>query len=126
MLFVNPDLVWGYSDGKNIYISQEGAFWKLINIGKLSHFTAIVISRFPTVDAFGFPVDRYSKTLNQLFFDFSDGLVKILNKENLMPYLENEAIDAKRLKRKLNRDEGLILALKSINQVQPIYFPVDE
>lgn len=126
MMYVNPDLVWGYSDGKHIYIAQDGAFWKIINLGKLSHFTAIVISRFPTVDAFGFPVDRYSKSLNHLFFDFADGKIKFLNRENLMPYLENEAIDSKKLKRNLKKEEGLILALKAINKVQPIYFPIDE
>ena len=123
---VNPNKVWGYSDGSNIYISQEEAFWKLITIGKLNQFTAIVITRFSTVDAFGFPIDRYSKMLSQLFFDFQDGEVKRLEKSNLKPYLEAEPLLYNKIKKKLKNDAGLVLAIKSINQLYPIYFPTHE
>lgn len=122
-LEINPDSVWGYSIENNIYISAEGSFWKVINIGQLSQFTAIVITRFQTVDTFGFPIDRYSKTLSQLFVDFNTGEVKRLNNENLSEYLSQNSVLSTKMKKRLKNEAGLILALKAYNELNPIYFP---
>lgn len=124
LLPVNPNRVWGYTDGQQVYVAYEDAFWKILNIGKLNHFTAIIVTEYTTVDAFGFPVQRYTKTLNHLFFDFDTGIVQVLNKKNIKPYLENGVVKFKNMK--LKNTEDLILALQSINRVNPIYFPKHE
>ena len=122
-LAVNPNSVWGYCYDNNVYISTEGGFWKIVNVGQLSQFTAIVITKFQTVDTFGFPIERYSKVLSQLFLDFNTGEVKRLKKENLLPYLEETNILSKKVEKKLKSEEGLIMALKEYNKLNPIYFP---
>lgn len=122
-LAVNPNSVWGYCYDNNVYISAEGGFWKIVNVGQLSQFTAIVITKFQTVDTFGFPIERYSKVLSQLFLDFNTGEVKRLKKENLLPYLEETNILSKKVEKKLKSEEGLIMALKEYNKLNPIYFP---
>lgn len=122
-LAVNPNSVWGYCYDNNVYISAEGGFWKIVNVGQLSQFTAIVITKFQTVDTFGFPIERYSKVLSQLFLDFNTGEVKRLKKENLLPYLEETNILSKKAEKKLKSEEGLIMALKEYNKLNPIYFP---
>ena len=73
MIRVNPDKVWGYSQSGNVYISYDEAYWRFLNIGALTHFSAIVVSTFQTIDAFGFPVEQRSKSMKQLFLDFENG-----------------------------------------------------
>lgn len=127
MTTVNPQRVWGYSQAGNIYIAIEDAFWRIINIGQLSQFSAIVVSRFMTTDAFGFPVEQYSKNMQQLFMDMNDGSIYELNAKNLKFYLEQEPmLDSKFSKLKRKKPRELILILKAYNELHPIYFPVYE
>jgi hypothetical protein len=121
---MNPDSVWAYSDSKNVYVSKEGQFWKIINLGKLCHFTAITLTKFQTVDTFGFPIERYSRTINHYFFDIGLGEVVLLNEENLDVYLKDNLVLNKKFKKKIKKEIGLIVALKSYNELNPIYFPL--
>lgn len=120
---IDPLLIWGYSDGKNIYVSIENGFWKIVNIGQLSQFTAVVITKYQTIDTFGFPVERFAKSLSQLFIDFNTGDLKRLNKENLEEYLSQNSNLTTKLKKRLKNETGLIIALKAYNELYPIYFP---
>ncbi|MEQ8910052.1 MAG: hypothetical protein RIC95_12715 [Vicingaceae bacterium] len=120
---VNPNRVWGYSQAGNVYISQEETYWRLINIGALSHFTAIAITTIQTVDNFGFPMTQQSKSLQQLFLDFETGKVKALKYQYLKPYIERDPLLDKRFHRLKKKDRELILALKAYNELHPIYFP---
>jgi len=123
MILVSPKKIWGYSQVDNIYISYEDAYWRLINLGRLSHFSAIFVSTYQTVDAYGFPVERSSKRMEHLFLDFKSGKVKQLTYENLEKYFKEEPMQYeafKKLKRKKQQD--LILALKAYNELNPIYF----
>jgi len=127
MVVVDPKKVWGYSQAGNVYISFEGAYWRIIDVGQLSQFTAIIIKTFTTVDAFGFPIENQTKSLSQLFLDMNDGTVYELTVNNLSYYIKNEPQlynqfqNTKRIKSK-----ELVLALKAYNQLHPLYFPVYE
>lgn len=123
-VLVNPNLVWGYSQAGNVYISQEEAFWRLINIGALSQYTAIAITTFQTVDNFGFPITRQSKSMRQLFFDFNTGKTYLLNQENLQAFIDQDPLLAERYKKLRKKDKQLIMALKAYNELHPIYFPL--
>ena len=70
MIPVYADKVWGYSQSGNVYISSENAFWRLINIGSLTQYSAIIVTKFTTTDQFGFPIENYTKSLKPLFLDF--------------------------------------------------------
>ncbi|MEX2379109.1 MAG: hypothetical protein WD530_00070 [Vicingaceae bacterium] len=127
MVLVNPNRVWGYSQSGNIYISYDEAYWRIINIGALSHFSAIVVSTFQTIDAFGFPVEQRSKRLKQLFLDFESGEIYPLEYKALAPYIEQDPILNQRFKKiKRKRDRELIVVLKAFNELHPIQFPVYE
>ena len=125
MIRVNPDKVWGYSQSGNVYISYDEAYWRFLNIGALTHFSAIVVSTFQTIDAFGFPVEQRSKSMKQLFLDFENGKIYPLEYKALVPYIENEPILNQRFKKmKRNKDRELIVVLKAYNELYPIQFPV--
>lgn len=125
MIRVNPDKVWGYSQSGNVYISYDEAYWRFLNIGALTHFSAIVVSTFQTIDAFGFPVEQRSKSMKQLFLDFENGKIYPLEYKTLVPYIENEPILNQRFKKmKRKKDRELIVVLKAYNELYPIQFPV--
>lgn len=127
MLLVKPQKIWGYAQVGNIYISYEGAYWRILNMGELSHFSAIVVSTFETMDNFGFLVERQSKSMEHLFVDMKSGAIKSLNYNQLKRYLESDSLLSKNLK-KGNRknDRDLILKLRAYNDLHPIYFPTYE
>ncbi len=127
MILVDPEKVWGYSQAGNVYISHEGHFWRIINIGQLSQFTAIIIKSFQTVDSFGFPIQQQTKSIEQVFMDMQSGEILELNAKNLGPYIENEPQLANRFKNlKRIKAVNLILALKAYNELNPLYLPVYE
>src|SRR5690606_29205123 len=101
-------------------ISYEDAFWKLINSGKLNHFTAIVLRSYQVIDPYGFPVEKVSKSLVHFFFERQRGEILYLNKENMNRYMEEDT-DLKKYYKKLkgNKTERLILTLKAYNQRNP-------
>lgn len=112
--------VWGYTLNNNVYISHEGNFWKLINRGKLNHFTAIVLHYYQTVDPYGFAVERVSRSMVHFFFERESGEIFYLNKENLKKFLDDDPILKKYYKKlKGNKTERLILTLKAYNERNP-------
>jgi|GEM_PF-1227557 len=127
MIVVDPNKVWGYAQGVNVYLSYEEAFWRFINVGRLCHFTAIIITDFQTIDAFGFPTTQYSKTLQHLFLDTDSDLVYALNEEELIPFLEKDPILLKRFQQKKRKKlVDFVKALQAYNELYPIKFPVHE
>lgn len=125
LILVDPDKVWGFCLADNIYISYDDAYWRMINIGTLSHFSAILVSSFQTVDAFGFPVTQYSKSLQHLFVDVRDGEVYALTDEQLQPFMKEEPILEYRYERKKRRKmSDLIQALKDYNEFFPLEIPI--
>lgn len=125
MISIDPAKVWGYSQVGNIYISSNDSYWRVISIGRLSHFSAIAISVFRTVDSFGFPIEQETKSMQQLFLDMETGKTYILSAENLMPYIDEEPLLKERFRNmKRIKDRELILVLKAYNELNPIYFPV--
>lgn len=127
MIPVYPNKVWGYSQSGNVYVSMEDGFWRIINIGSLSQFSAIVLTRFVTTDQFGFPVEQYSKNMKQLFLDMNNGNYYELTAKNLRPYIESEPLLEERFKKMRRvKDRELIMMLKAYNELHPLYFPVHE
>jgi len=127
MILVDPNKVWGYSQGGNVYLSYEEGFWRLINIGSLCHFTAILVSSFQTIDAFGFPTTQYSKSMQHLFLDTESGKIYALTEKQLTPFLERDPILLKKFKsKKKTKLVDLINALKAYNEFYPLEFPINE
>lgn len=119
-VLLDPQQVWGYSLNNQIYVSYSNAFWKLINQGKLNHFSAVVIQYYQSYDSFGFMVTRASKVLNHLFFDREDGQIRLLSKGNLEKYFQEDEL-LKKYYKKLNgnKTDKLILVLQAYNERHP-------
>lgn len=127
MILVNPNKVWGFSLGTNVYIAYDEGYWRLINIGRLSHFTAIVVTSFQTIDAFGFPTTQYSKTLQHLFVDTDSGEIYALTEKQLKPFLEKDPLLLDRFeKMRKKKMADLIKVLKAYNELYPLEFPIHE
>ena len=127
MVVVNPKKIWGYSHAGNVYVSYEDNYWRIINIGQLSQFSAVIIKTFNTIDAFGFPVENQTKSMSPLFLDMIDGAVYELTFKNLSHYMESDPLLNKQFKKnKRIKTKELVLALKAYNQLHPLYFPVYE
>ncbi len=121
---VDPDKVWGYSSGGNVYIALEDGFWRFIRIGALSHFTAVILVQFQTVDNFGFPVTQQSRSLRHMFLDFESGDVFELTSKNVEPFIEKEPLLHKKYEKfKKIRTPELIQIIQAYNEIHPIRFP---
>lgn len=119
---LDPNTVWGYSKANNVYISIEGGFWRIINMGSLAHFTAVIVTTFQTVDAFGFPMTQSSKRLEHMFLDTESGEVKLLNSKEMQEYVDQEPILSSQKTKLRNKPEKLIVVLKAYNKLNPLYF----
>ena len=119
--------VWGYSFEGNIYISRNELFWKCINIGQLTQFTAIESNTFRTVDTYGFYNEVQTQSLQQSFLEMETGLIRKMNYKNLKPYIDKEPTLSRYVKNKRKARYGeLILVLKAYNKLNPLYFPIYE
>lgn len=124
MILVDPSKIWGFCLANNIYISYDNAYWRIITVGTLCHFSAILVTSFQTVDAFGFPITQYSKTLQHLFLDIRTGEIYALNEKQLKPFIEEEPILANRYERKRKKKMiDLIQAIIDYNEFFPVEFP---
>jgi hypothetical protein len=127
MIVVDPSKVWGYSQGGNVYLSFEDAFWRIINIGSLCHFTAVIVTSFQTIDAFGFPTMQYSKSMEHLFLDTDSGEIYALEEKQLKPFLSKDPILLKKFEsKKRKKTVDLINALKAYNEIHTLEFPINE
>ncbi|MAY84397.1 MAG: hypothetical protein CMP59_09725 [Flavobacteriales bacterium] len=127
LIAVDPAKIWGYSQGGNVYVSFEGGFWRLINIGTLCHFTAVVVTELQTIDSFGFPTTVYTKSMQHLFLDVETGNIYGLNEKKLKPFLEEEPILYKKFQdKKRKKTVDFIKALKAYNELHPLRFPINE
>ncbi len=125
MILIDPNKIWGYSKVGNVYISSNDSYWRIINFGALSQFSAIAISIFRTIDSFGFPMEQETKNMRRLFLDFGNGEQYILSSENLMRYIESEPLLKERFKKmKRIKEKELVMVLRAYNQLKPIYFPI--
>ncbi|MBD99093.1 MAG: hypothetical protein CMO34_04550 [Verrucomicrobia bacterium] len=125
MIRIDPYAVWGYSKAGNVYISVEGGFWRIINMGSLAHFTAVIVTTFQTVDAFGFPMTQSSKRLEHMFLDTETSEVKALSSKEMQEYVDQEPILASQKNKLKNKPEKLIVVLKAYNKLNPLYFYVE-
>ena len=127
MIMVDPSKIWGFCLADNIYISYDEAYWRIINVGTLSHFSAILVTSFQTMDAFGFPVTQYSKSLQHLFLDVRTGETYALTDEQLKPFMQEEPILEHRYERtKRKKMNDLIQGVKDFNEFFPLEIPVYE
>ena len=127
LIVVDPSKVWGYSQGGNIYLSFEGGYWRIINIGTLCHFTAVIVTSFQTIDAFGFPTMQYSKSMEHMFLDTESGEIYGLNEKQLKPFLEKDPILLKKFEsKKRKKTVDLINALKAYNEIHTLEFTIHE
>ncbi len=115
------DRIWGYSNGSQLYLRYEEKYWKVLNLGTLAHFSAVVLTEYVTMDSFGFPVTRQTREMQQLFMDMSTGIIYPLSKKNLLPFLEKEPMLMERANaRKGKRTHSLISVLQAYNQLNPL------
>jgi hypothetical protein len=121
---LNPDDYWGFILNHKLYIAFNGSFWKAIQTGTITHFTAVIRYSFVTMDAFGFPVEQESTRLEHFFADLHDGHIYPLTENNLAPYLAGDKILSQRFskERKLSISQ-LITYLNAYNQKFPFYLP---
>lgn len=126
MVPVYADRVWGYSQSGNIYVSEGESFWRVIHIGNLAQYSAIVVTKFTSIDQFGFPVESYAKNMKSLFFDMTDGSKFELNQRNVEAYLEDKPQLKEQFKKRRKKTSDLMMILRAYNELNPIYFPVYE
>jgi len=122
---IDPSTIWGYSKAGNVYISVEGGFWRIINMGSLAHFTAVIVTTFQTLDAFGFPITQSNKRLEHMFLDTETSEIKMLNSKEMQVYVDQEPILASQKTKLKNKAEKLIVVLKAYNKLNPLYFYIE-
>lgn len=113
---------WGISFNGKPCIFFDDDFDKLINLGKICHFSHKEIVEFNSVDAFGFPVVRREEQIVHYFFDIEKDSLKIhvLNSDNIDLFLDEHKMN-KNLKKNYKTNKRLMYTLRLINNTFPIY-----
>lgn len=119
---INPLVTWGLAINGKPYVWYEDSYNKLINLGKICHFTHRELVEFNTVDAFGFPVVRTEERLVHYYFDFESVPIKfkLLNSSNIDIFLDEHKMN-KNLKKNYKSNKRLMQTLRLINNTFPIY-----
>lgn len=120
---LSPNTVYGYSYNNKIYLSSEGAFWRCVNVGRLTQFSEVKVNSYIDYDPYtNSTLQRNVSILRHNFLDMHTGEFKRLSYNNLKPYIEEEP-NLKKYVKKNNKAKykELILILKAYNQLNPLY-----
>lgn len=126
--------IWGYSRNGFIYIRMEDGFFRITQVGMISHFVAshTVYTTNYNSPYYNYYYDsyrsynRYPDTeVRQYLFDFVNGRVLDYTDESLSillmadPELHDEYASLSRKKRKQRR----FIYIRKFNEKHPLYFP---
>lgn len=127
--------IWGYSRNGFIYIRMDDGFFRITQVGAISHFVAshtVYSTNYhsPYYDPYMYPYRTYSNTyqdteVRQYLFDFINGRVLDYTEESLSillmadPELHDEYVSLSRKKRKQMR----FMYIRKFNEKHALYFP---
>ena len=120
--------IWGYCQNRSVYINFNKQFNKLIVIGTLCHFTAMVATsasfRYPMDYNYGF--NNNVDVLRQYVFDTQTNKVFDFNVKTMEMLLKNDAIlyDQFMALKKREKPDVIFVYLRKFNEKYPLYLPV--
>jgi hypothetical protein len=122
---VRTSKLWGYCSNNGIYINYGRDFSKIMVIGSICHFTAMIETYVGSYDRYnGAPANMRSYQLQQFVIDARTGKVgsfTLVNMEALLKQdedLYNEFMKLSRRKRK----DMMFVYLRKFNEKHPLYF----
>lgn len=124
---IKTNKLWGYCSDNNIYINYGKEFSKIMVIGSICHFTAIMEVRLGGTGYYqNAPVNvNSSYQYEQFIIDFKPGKLLAFNVENMEALLKPDDalyVEYMALKKKKKRDL-MFFYLRKFNEKHPIYFP---
>jgi hypothetical protein len=118
--------IWGYCQGRTVFLNFADEFNRVPIIGSICHFTARVASSSSMgIDPFGgvmFSVPL--KETRQFIIDTKDGKIYDFNIESMTLILQRDAeLYAEfSVQKKRKKNETLFLYLRKYNEKHPLYF----
>lgn len=124
---IKPGNVWGYCSGNSLFVRYGKDFNKVVVIGAICHFVAIIETYNRVYDPY---YDyNYNARPNyeqrQIILDMKTGTYGDFNVENITLILKRDEklyAEFNTLSKRKKRD-GLFIYLKKYNDAHPLYFP---
>lgn len=120
--------IWGYCQNRSVYINFNKQFNKLIVIGTLCHFTALVATSVGFRDPMGYGSGLNSTVdeLRQYVFDTQTNKVLDFNVKNMEILLKNDTVlyDQFMVLKKREKPDVIFVYLRKFNEKHPLYLPL--
>ncbi|MES2397238.1 MAG: hypothetical protein V4549_14610 [Bacteroidota bacterium] len=117
--------VWGYCQNRSVYINFNKQFNKLIVIGTLCHFTAMVATSIGFRDPMGYGagLNNTVDELRQYVFDTQTNKVFDFNVKNMEMLLKNDTslYDQFMALKKREKPDVIFVYLRKFNEKHPLY-----
>lgn len=117
--------VWGYCQNRSVYINFNKQFNKLIVIGTLCHFTAMVATSIGFRDPMGYGagLNNTVDELRQYVFDTKTNKVFDFNVKNMEMLLKNDTIlyDQFMALKKREKPDVIFVYLRKFNEKHPLF-----
>lgn len=119
--------IWGYCQNRSVYINFNKQFNKLIVIGTLCHFTAMVATSVGFRDPMGYGtgLNNTVDELRQYVFDTQTNNVFDFNVKNMEMLLKNDTVlyDQFMALKKREKPDVIFVYLRKFNEKHPLYLP---
>lgn len=119
--------IWGYCQNRSVYINFNKQFNKLIVIGNLCHFTAMVATSIGFRDPMGYGagLNNTVDELRQYVFDTKTNKVFDFNVKNMEILLKNDTDLYNQFiaLKKREKPDVIFVYLRKFNEKHPLYLP---
>lgn len=117
--------IWGYCQNRSVYINFNKQFNKLIVIGTLCHFTAMVATSVGFRDPMGYGagLNNTVDELRQYVFDAQTNKVFDFNVKNMEMLLKNDTMLYEQFMalKKREKPDVIFVYLRKFNEKHPLY-----
>jgi hypothetical protein len=116
--------IWGFSKGVTIFINFGYEFNRVVVIGSLCHFSAIMPVMFTAPVPMSNGVNQTNYQINQMVLNLTDGKIipfDVKNMEVLLKPDEQLYAEFMALKKK-KKKQSVFIYLRKYNEKHPIYF----
>jgi len=124
---VETKSLWGYCQNRSVYINFNNEFNKLVVIGTLGYFTAMIVTTVGFHDPmnYNYGLNNTADEMHQFVFDSQSNKVLDFNVANMERLLKNDADLYNQFMaiKKRQKSDAIFVYLRKYNEKHPLYLP---